>query len=302
MSTGEWKFLNDKHHEVSNFYGLPKIHKSKVIESAIKTQNSEIIEIFEPNGLKLRPIVGGPKFPTRKLSQSIDILIESFLQHIKSFIFDSLCFIIKCPSEVDEDTEIVTFDVISLYTSIPHEFDLEVLDYFLTAHQEDLHPRFKKEFVLESANFILKNNSLTFDSEFYLKMKGTGMSTISAPTYANLTIGYHKIKVCSIIRQSYALASKYFENSWFRFLDDCQILLKVNLIKPDQLLSILNQINNNIQFTMEKSDKQKWYKNLDGHLQQTNRLKTKCPIYVKPRTAFFNKYTVLSCKKNMYHC
>ena len=42
------------------------------------------------------------------------------------------------------------------------------------------------------------------------------------------------------------------------------------------LLSILNQINNNIQFTMEKSptrlpflrynDKQKWYKNLDGYL------------------------------------
>ena len=62
-------------------------------------------------------------------------------------------------------------------------------------------------------------------------------------------MGYHEIKVYSIIRQSYALASKYFENSWFRFLDD---LLKVNLIKPDDLLSILNQINNNIQFTMEK--------------------------------------------------
>ena len=31
------------------------------------------------------------------------------------------------------------------------------------------------------------------------------------------------------------------------------MLLKVNLIKPDHLLSILNQINNNIQFIMEKS-------------------------------------------------
>ena len=42
----EWKFLNDMHHEVSNFYGLPKAHKSMVIESAINTQNSQIIEIF----------------------------------------------------------------------------------------------------------------------------------------------------------------------------------------------------------------------------------------------------------------
>ena len=64
---------------------------------------------------------------------------------------------------------------------------------------------------------------------------------------------YHKIKVYSIIRQSYALAIKHFESSWFRYLGDCQILLKVNLMKPEHLLSILNQINNNNQFTMEKS-------------------------------------------------
>lgn len=45
------------------------------------------------------------------------------------------------------------------------------------------------------------------------------------------------------------------------------MLLKVKLIKPDHLLPILNQINHNIQFTMEKSqtffrynDKKKWYK------------------------------------------
>ena len=79
------------------------------------------------------------------------------------------------------------------------------------------------------------------------------MGTIFTPSYANLIMGYHKIKRYSIIRQSYALASKNFENSWFRFLDDCQILLKVNLIKPDHLLLISNQISNNIQFTMEKS-------------------------------------------------
>ena len=42
----QWKFLNDKHHQVSNFYELHKIDKSSVIESAINTQNSEIIEIL----------------------------------------------------------------------------------------------------------------------------------------------------------------------------------------------------------------------------------------------------------------
>ena len=85
----------------------------------------------------------------------------------------------------------------------------------------------------------------TFDSEFCLQIKGQQW-VIFAPTYANLTIGYHEIKVYSIIHRSYGLASKNFENSWFRFLDERQILLKVNLTKPEDLLSILSQINNNI--------------------------------------------------------
>ena len=92
----------------------------------------------------------------------------------------------------------------------------------------------------------------------------TTKGTIFAHIYANLNMGYHEIKVYSIKRQSYALARKYFENSCFRCLDDYQILLKVNLIKPNHLLSTLNKINNKIQFTIEKStlfrynDKRKW--------------------------------------------
>ena len=81
-----WKFLNDKHHEKSSFYGLPTICKSKTIEFVIKTQNRKMVENFEPYDLNLRPIVGGLKSQTRKQSQLIDILSKSFLKHIKSFI------------------------------------------------------------------------------------------------------------------------------------------------------------------------------------------------------------------------
>ena len=71
--------------------------------------------------------------------------------------------------------------------------------------------------------------------------------------YANLSTGYHEIKVYYIVCQSDISVSKYFENLMFRFLDDCQLLLKVDMVKPDPFIWILNQINNNIQFTVEKS-------------------------------------------------
>ena len=54
----EFKYLNEADYSTSNFYGLPKIHKSQLITNAIKEQNSEVVSINEPQELKVRPIVG----------------------------------------------------------------------------------------------------------------------------------------------------------------------------------------------------------------------------------------------------
>lgn len=54
--------------------------------------------------------------------------------------------------------------------------------------------------------------------------------------YANLSTGYHELKVYYIVCQSDISVSKYFENPMFRFLDDCQLLLKVDMVKPDPFI------------------------------------------------------------------
>ena len=56
--------------------------------------------------------------------------------------------------EVDPDTEIVTFDVISLYASIPHEYGLKALGYFLTTFKEEMNPQLNNQFILDAADFI----------------------------------------------------------------------------------------------------------------------------------------------------
>ena len=42
--------------------------------------------------------------------------------------------------------------------------------------------------------------------------------------------------------------------NWERFLDDCEVLLKTDLINPDHLMTIINSANNDIQFSMELND------------------------------------------------
>ena len=68
-------YLTNISFSTSNFYGLPKVHKSKQINEAIQQQNNEYIEIYEPDSFTVRPIVGEPNCPTRPLSQLIDIIL-----------------------------------------------------------------------------------------------------------------------------------------------------------------------------------------------------------------------------------
>ena len=117
-----------------------------------------------------------------------------------------------------------------------------------------MNPQFNNQFILDAVGFILKNNSLTFDSMFFLQLKGTAMGTVFTPAYANLTMAYNEIQIYFVIKNTYSLVvSKFFEENWFRFLDDCEILLNAKLIKPNNLRTILNQVNPNLQFTMERS-------------------------------------------------
>ena len=149
-----------------------------------------------------------------------------------------------------------TFDVVGVYTNIPNTFNLELVRYFLLKYDENIHQRFNIPFILESNDVILKSNTFIVDNEHYLQLQDTAMDTVFVPTYANLCIGYHEIKLCDLIESNYNLdIRQYFVENWKRFLDDCEILLNTDLIKPGDLLTILNSVNNDIQFSMELSDK-----------------------------------------------
>ena len=54
LTEKETKYLADFEFKTSNLYCLPKIHKSKIINEAITTQNTGIITVHAPHDLKIR--------------------------------------------------------------------------------------------------------------------------------------------------------------------------------------------------------------------------------------------------------
>ena len=60
----EYDFLTKCYHKISNFYMLPKLHKSKDINEIIEIKCTEYIQIDEDILIEGQPILAGPAFHT----------------------------------------------------------------------------------------------------------------------------------------------------------------------------------------------------------------------------------------------
>ena len=83
LTDKEEDYIKDFVCKESNFYGLPKVHKSKIIRDACSKNTSSYIDIKEPNDLKLRPIVAGPSCETHRLSNFLDILLKPLVTKVR---------------------------------------------------------------------------------------------------------------------------------------------------------------------------------------------------------------------------
>ena len=83
LTDKETDYLINFKFRTSNFYGLPKVSKSKM---NAKQQNREYVTTLEPQDLKLRPIVAGihSHCLTKRLSTLLDIIIKPLMTHVKS--------------------------------------------------------------------------------------------------------------------------------------------------------------------------------------------------------------------------
>ena len=64
----------------SMFYGVPRRHKSKMINDKCTQIDGEYLELFDPDDLTFRPTVAGPACENHLFSNLIDILLKPFIE------------------------------------------------------------------------------------------------------------------------------------------------------------------------------------------------------------------------------
>ena len=178
------------------FYGLHKLHKLKqLIHPRINDDNqstsvnlSFISDIIaEATKLNIRP----PHRPmascigtiTEHISGFVDSILQPLLQKIPSYLKDATHFIrnLSYIGTLAPGSMLISIDVNSLYTNIPHADGVAACRAFLNKHNilsdiaTDIHI---------SIDFIFKHNTFTFNDKYYLQTIGAAMGSKMAPAYA----------------------------------------------------------------------------------------------------------------------
>ena len=237
---------------VPKFYGLPKIHKKDV---------------------PLRPIVssiGSVMYDTAKFLAKI---MKPLVGHNSHHIVNSEDFVNKIAElEVPPGQKLVSYDVSSLFTSIPINEAIPVVRAKLESDQS-LPDRCPLDISQLSVllEMCLSSTYFTFQGEFYKQKKGAAMGSPISPVVANLYMEQFESRALDTAPTPPTM--------WYRYVDDTMAKIHENAI--DSFSEHLNSIGQHIQFTSEQ-EKDGRIPFLDTCVSINQDGSTKISVYRKP--------------------
>ena len=208
----------------ARFYGLPKIHKPIV---------------------PLRLITSCINFSTYNLSKHLVKILSPLITE-KYTVKNSFVFSQQIRHRHIADDEImVSFDVASLFTSIPIQLALQVIQRKL--HQDTTLIRRKDISIINIINlleFVLLKSFFTYKNE-HQQISGCAMGSPISATVADIVMEY--------VEETAISTALHPPKWWFRF-DDSHACFKRNLMNEFQ--SHLNSMDPYLQFTIELDENQ----------------------------------------------
>lgn len=231
-------FLINEYPRVRVFYVLPKVHKPG----------------FPPLG---HPIVTAQGSLHEPVSQYIDSILQPFVHKFSTYLKDATDFIKKIEgSSVPEEALLLSFDVVSLYTNIPHEELRAILQNIFDSRTI---PSPTTHFLLNLVDVLMETNYFRYNRDYYVQIKGVAMGSVFAPSAASLFM--------NDFEQPFILdlsVNPFFRfiNKFYCFIDDI-FCVYTDPQSLENFLNCLNSLHPSIRFTMS------------GNKQSVNYLDTK---------------------------
>lgn len=245
-------------------YGLPKIHKE---------------------GFPLRPICASVNSPSSELCKFIMNILKQLTVESEFNIRDAVQFRDKINNcDIDKEDRLVSFDVISLFPSIPVDFAIDVIrDKW---DEIEKHTTMSKELFMKILKFCIKDNRyFKYKEKIYTQCKGLPMGSPASPIVADIVMEELLKQCVNKLHKKPKLLTKYVDDL-FGIIEECAII---------ETLDVLNSFHKQIKFTIEEEK--------DGRLPYLDTLviraegKIKIDWYQKP-TASGRIINYHSCQPN----
>ncbi|BHF60821.1 hypothetical protein SprV_0100378900 [Sparganum proliferum] len=202
----------------ARFYGLPKVHKANV---------------------PLRPIASLRGTPTYGLAKWVFGRLKFLAEGLPTTVASANQFLERIKHlKLEPDESMVSFDVVSLFTSIPQQLTIDVVDQLLAERYEERDKPLKSEHLLELLRYCLKTY-FTFGGQMYEQIKGIPMGSPLSRLIAEVVLQ----------RIEHLVFAKYQPKFWARYVDDTFVVVKTADI--EHLKELLNSIDPDSLFTME---------------------------------------------------
>ena len=161
------------------------------------------------------------------ISEFVDYYLQPEVKKLKSYVKDTTDFIkkIEAIDHVSDDCYLVSLDVRSLYTNIPHKEGIEAVKQKLKKSK----PSISIKVILTFLKLILTLNNFVFNGINYLQKKGCAMGTKCGPSYANIFMGWFEEKFIFPLL-------KNLSDFYLRFIDDIFLIWNGTITEFDNFL------------------------------------------------------------------
>ena len=202
-----------------------------------------MVEIHKEN-IPLRPIVSLPGSPTYELSKYLAMILHPLVKTSPHTINNANTFLTNIKDlKLEPDEIMISFDVVSLFTSIPIDTAKRITNELFT-HDESWQTRTKldKHDILELLDLCL-STEFSFQNSYYRQISGTPMGSPLSSFLAEAVL--QDLEKRSVTNNNDI-------KTWNRYVDD--VLATVKKDKTDDILHTINNTTENIKFTKEEED------------------------------------------------
>ncbi|BHF70652.1 hypothetical protein SprV_0301370500 [Sparganum proliferum] len=201
---------------LARFYGLPKVHK---------------------DGAPLRPIVSLKGTPTYGLAKWLFRRLKFLTAESDTTVSSSAQFLEKLKGGSLHPNEVmVSFDVTSLFTSIPQDLAIETIELPLQSKYDETENRLGHVQVLQLLKFCLRTY-FTFDETIYEQVNGTPMGSPISGFIAE-----------AVLQRLESLVFQHHKPKfWARYVDDTFVAIAdMNAVLPDTQFTMEEEENNQL--------------------------------------------------------